>query len=125
MAMKKDDLPSNVYKQRNIYRVIQTQNGQRKTYLITHNRQEAINYRNKLYEEGILKDLTRKAGRHPSGENRYIRKSGRGYNIQKMINGSMESFGTFSSLDDARNERDLLESIDWDYSNIDYWEQRR
>lgn len=71
-----------------------------------------------LYRQHIR---DKKRGRPISKEqDRYIKKTKAGtYSIQKHINGVRGHFGTYRTLEDAREERDYLESIDWDYSNME------
>ena len=86
---------------------------------------EAQEYKEKLRKQGLL----RKATGNPHGrpfknyENRYIQKyehsNYTSYTISKKVGEKVESFGTYHSLEDAREERDFLESIDWDYSNME------
>jgi viroplasmin and RNaseH domain-containing protein len=81
--------------------------------------EEARNYLDKLREEGVIQE--KKLGRPFSNpKDRYIRKTEAGtYSIQKHINGVKCYFGTYHNLQDAREERDYLESIDWDYDNME------
>ena len=86
--------------------------------------QEAQEYKNKLRKHGLLK----KAKPTPPGrpfkkyEDRYLQKtinvSCISYTIKKKLNGKYETFGTYHNLQDAREERDFLESIGWDYENM-------
>ena len=83
---------------------------------------EAQEYKNQLRQHGLLKKArTGRPIKHH--ENRYIytckHPNGTSYVIQKMINGKIQHYGTYRNLQDAREERDFLESIDWDYSNMD------
>lgn len=41
------------------------------------------------------------------------------WRIVKMINGERGTYGTYRTLEDAMHERDYLESIGWDYDNMD------
>lgn len=75
--------------------------------------EEAIRERDLLIKDGMLVPKVQQR------DTRYIRRVKGKYRIQKNINGKMEYFGTFNTLDDARDERDYLESIDWDYSNME------
>lgn len=80
---------------------------------------EAIRVRNTLIESGVISPSRR--GRKPRCEDdRYIRRTDGGtYMLQKSVNGRLEYFGTFKTLEDARDERDLLESIDWKWEDVD------
>ena len=49
---------------------------------------------------------------------KYICRNGNKFQIHKMLDGKIESFGTFSNIDDAIKERDLLINADWDYENL-------
>lgn len=111
MTKSDRDLPSHVYQTRNRYFVAQYVNKERVVYGRYDTREEAIQRRNQLIHDGVIQDRKE--------ENRYISKKNRGYFIQKNINGVVEYFGMFRTLEDAREERDFLESIDWDYSNMD------
>ena len=50
---------------------------------------------------------------------RYIYTRDGRYELYKCIDGEVEYFGSFRNVDDAMRERDFLESIDWDWDNID------
>ena len=59
-----------------------------------------------------------KRGRPHNGDMRYLRKTKAGkYNIQKQVDGKIQSFGTYT-LNEAKEERNYLESIEWDYDNM-------
>ena len=116
--MKKDNLPSYVYKQHNLY-TVQRQKGEK---LIIYGKfqepEEAIQLRNKLIQEGTLKE---RRGKHriKDWQNRYIKKTYNGkYAVQKQVNGEYCWFGVWNTLEDAIDERDYLESIGWDYDNM-------
>ena len=111
MTKSDRDLPSHVYQTRNRYFVAQYVNKERVVYGRYDTREEAIQRRNQLIHDGVIQDRKK--------ENRYISKKNRGYFIQKRINDVVEYFGMFRTLEDAREERDFLESINWDYDNMD------
>lgn len=50
--------------------------------------------------------------------NRNIHKCNGMFLVRKVIDGELVYGGCFRSLDLARCERDFLESIGWDYSNL-------
>ena len=85
--------------------------------------QDAQEYKEKLQNAGLLKKSTPAGRPFKKYEDRYIQKnihlSCISYTIKKKLNGKEEIFGTYRNLQDAREERDFLESIDWDYSNMD------
>ena len=118
MTKSDRDLPSNVYKLWNRYYIAQTRNGEKKVYGRYDTREEAIRVRDHLIAEGVLV----RPGEHckTCHPDRYIhRKSDGCFHILKWWRGRLEYFGVFRSLEDAREERDFLESIGWDYSNMD------
>ena len=110
-------LPSHVYKSGNRYCVSQTINKKRRYYGYFKNLKEAIHLRNQLVQQGVIHD---KRGHHriKNYNNRYIYPSNGKYRITKVVNKQQESFGMYTTLQEAREERDYLESIDWDYSNM-------
>lgn len=115
------ELPSHIYKWANTYNIISSNNGVKTVHYKTQDLQKAIKKRKELINRGIIKHLKR--GR-PCKENpnRYIyrkKKGNGGYCIRKNINGKYTYFTTLPSLDAAREERDFLESINWDWDNID------
>lgn len=81
--------------------------------------QEARQQKQKLIREGKL--LQRKRGRPTKKhEDRYIRETPHHkYAIQKYVDKKMQHYGIYNTLEEARNERDYLESIDWNYDNIE------
>lgn len=112
------NIPSNIYKRGNKYIVSQVQNKKKHHYGTYNTLEEAIQKRNKLAEQGIIKELR---GKHRirNHEDRYIYKYNTRYYIRKVVNKKQEHFGVFNTMEDAREERDFLESIGWDYSNMD------
>lgn len=120
MSMTKQDrkLPSYVYRHWNRYEVSQVVNGEKRLYGRYNTPEEAIHKRNQLVEDGTIRP---RQGQHriKNYDDRYIHKRGSVYRIGKKVDGRMEHFGVFKSLEDAREERDYLESIDWDYGNMD------
>lgn len=50
--------------------------------------------------------------------NRNIHKCDNGWIVRKVVEGEVVYGGCFKSLLLARKERDFLESIGWDYSNL-------
>ena len=117
--MKKDNLPSNVYKHHNKYYVQQQVNHQLIRYGSFKERADAIQLRNKLIQDGTLKE---RWGKHriKDWNKRYIYETQDGkYSIQKQVNGEYCSFGVWNTLEDAIDERNYLESIGWDYDNME------
>lgn len=110
--------PSNIYKRRNKYIVSQVQNKKKHVYGTYNTLEEAIQKRKQLAEQGIIKELR---GKHRirNHEDRYIYKYKTRYYIRKVVNKKQEHFGVFKTLHEARQERDYLESIQWDYSNME------
>ena len=89
-----------------------------KTFGVFANLLEAINLRNNLVNDGLV--IIKKRGRpFKNYETRYIARKDGSFVIKKNIDGKSEHFGTFHSLEDAMEERDFLESIDWDWNNIE------
>jgi len=41
-----------------------------------------------------------------------------GYKVQKWTKGELLYCGLFKTLKEAMNERDYMESIDWNYDNL-------
>ena len=117
--MKKDDLPSYVYKQKNLYHVQRYKDGKPIVYGKFRKREDAIQLRNKLIQDATLKE---RRGKHriKDWQNRYIKKTYNGkYAVQKKVNGEYQHFGTYKTLEDARDERDYLEGIGWDYDEME------
>ncbi len=81
--------------------------------------EEAREAHAKLLHDGVIQNKRR--GRPISREeDRYIKKNKSGtYRIQKSVHGVIGHYGTFRTIEDAREERDYLESIGWDYDNMD------
>lgn len=117
MTKKDRTLPSYVYQLRNRYYVAQTVNKEQIIYGRYDTREEAVQRRNQLVNDGVIKH---RRGKHriKNYEDRYLtNKKGR-YYIQKCIDGKITHFGILNSLEEARRERDYLESIEWDYGNM-------
>ena len=110
--------PSHVYWNGNMWYVAQVVNGETKYYGYYKTLREAINRRDTLVQEGVI---TSRAGKHriKNFQNRYIYKHKDKYYLKKVVNKQPEHFGTFNTLEEARQERDFLESINWDYTNMD------
>lgn len=103
-----------VYQYYNKYVIKQKQ----QTLYITTTLDEALQKKQELLQQGKLRPLLR--GQHRNPENRYITKTPAGtYAIGKRLHGKREHFGTYKTLEDAREERDYLESIGWDYDNME------
>ena len=109
--MKKENLPSNVYKKRKRYYVQQQVDHKRIRYGSFKERADAIQLRNKLIQDGTLKE---RRGKHriKDWNMRYIHQTHNGkYSIHKQVNGEFTHFGTFKTIENAIDERDYLESI--------------
>lgn len=110
--------PSHVYKNGKSYYVSQVKKGIRKYYGTYPTLEEAVQRRNQLVREGVIKD---KRGHHriKNYNNRYIYPTNGKYRILKVVNKQQEDFGICSTLEEARVERDYLERIGWDYTNME------
>lgn len=105
-----------VYQYYNKYVIKQKQ----QTLYITNTLQDALQKKQELQQQGKLRPLQRGPYPHRNPENRYITKTHSGtYAIRKMVNGYHQHFGTYKTLEDAREERDYLESIEWDYDEME------
>lgn len=114
---RKNNLPSFVYKNNKKYCVCQQVNGRKKYYGTYLDLDDAIQLRDKLVSEGVIKS---RVGLHRlRGDTRYITHYDGRYCIYKNVDGRQEYFGSFKTLEEAMMERDYLESIDWDYSNME------
>ena len=120
MKNKKYGLPSYVYKLYNTYVVEQQVNKKKTVYGKFKDREEAIKLRDKLVRDGVI--VRRNTGWHriKDYEHRYIQLTPQGtWLIQKWVDGHMNVFGTYHRLEDAMAERDYMESIGWDYDNME------
>jgi len=54
---------------------------------------------------------------HSTGE-KYIRRFRGYFYIQKVLNGKLEHFGSFKTLEEAIKERDLLVKYNWDLEEL-------
>lgn len=110
----KSGLPSYVYKELNKYVVKQ----KGKVYGRFKDKGQAISLRNKLVHNGTI---VRLQGRHriKNWEDRYIQYRNGKYYINKQVGKRFEYFGVYKTIEEARSERDYLESIAWDYSNME------
>ncbi len=97
------------------YRIIQGG----KTLAITDNIEDALKLKQQLFQQGVIRPKLSGPQRN-SYENRYIHTTLSGtYQIRKSVNGEYTTFGTYKTIEAARDERNYLESIDWDYSNME------
>lgn len=104
-----------VYRTFNKYRVVQNS----KTLATASTPDEAIILKEQLIREGIIKPKLVGVQGKPYSL-RYIRRTPQGhYQINKWIEDRQFCFGTYKTLEDAREERDYLEQIDWDYDNME------
>lgn len=79
---------------------------------------EALQYKEQLIRE--KKIIPKRRGRKPRcEEDRYIRRVRGKYMLQKSVNGKTQYFGTFKTLQEAREERNIFEQIGWNWENID------
>lgn len=110
--------PTNVYWNGNKWYIAQIVNGEAKYYGTYKTLQEAIKVRNNLVKQGII---TNRKGQHriKNYQDRYVHKDGKKYTISKVVNGKQEYFGVYHTYEEAIRERDYLESIQWDYGNMD------
>ena len=104
-----------VYRRYNKYLIKQ----QHKTLAVTDTPDEAIIKKEQLIREGVIQPKLPGVQGKPY-ELRYISciRSGN-YQINKFVDGRLACFGTFKCLSDAIDERDYLESIGWDYDNME------
>ena len=81
--------------------------------------EEAKQHKTRLIMEGKL--IPHNVGRQPKNyENRYIQKRhNKKYVIQKYVDKKIQHFGTYNNIEEARKERNYLESINWNYDNIE------
>ena len=105
-----------VYRRYNKYHVVQN----RKTLTTASTPDEAIILKEQLIREGIIKPKLRGPYPNRNPHNRHITKTSSGtYTIRKRLHGKFEHFGTYKTIEDAREERDYLENIGWDYDNME------
>ena len=76
-------------------------------------KEEAVRQLCKLIDDGTITLPRLKPTRYISKKNDHL------YCINKRIGGRTVYFGSFHSLEDAMRERDFLESIDWNWDDID------
>lgn len=116
---KKDDppRPSHVYWNGNMWYVAQVVNGETRRYGYYKTLREAINRRDQLIQNGTIHN--RRGRPIKNFQNRYIYKHKDKYYLKKVVNKQPEHFGTFNTLEEAQRERDYLESIQCDYTNMD------
>ena len=82
---------------------------------------EAIQKRNQLIEHGWDKSLVSFQKGHDN-PNRYITKTkSNSYALKRMFNGESVHFGTYHTIEDAREDRDFWESINWDFDLLDLY----
>jgi len=108
-------ISKHIYRQFRKYKIMQNN-----TVIGSFNtEEEAREAHAKLLHDGVIQNKRR--GRPISREeDRYIKKNKSGtYRIQKSVHGVIGHYGTFRTIEDAREERDYLESIGWDYDNMD------
>ena len=116
---KKDDptRPSHVYWNGTRWYVAQVVNGETRRYGYYKTLREAIQRRDQLIQNGTI--TVRRGRPIKNFQNRYIYKHKDKYYLKKVVNKQSEHFGTFNTLEEAQQERDFLESLNWDYSNMD------
>ena len=82
--------------------------------------EEAVMFKNKMIQEGVIKPSKLQWRSPENYQIRYLTKKGLGkWCIQKKVDGKIQYFGTYHSIEDARDERDYMESINWDYDNME------
>ncbi len=114
--MKPRDLPKYIYKRGNRYHLIFDHKYRGSFGSV----EEAVQGKEELIREGVI--YPKRIGQpFKKYEDRYVylNKRSNKYHIRKIVNGVPEHFGTYARIEDARDERDYLESIDWDYSNME------
>lgn len=113
-----DPRPSNIYWNGNKWYISQVIHGNREYYGTYKTLTEATEKRNQLAQQGIIKE---RRGQHRirNHKDRYIYEYHGRYYLKKVVNKKQQHFGVFNTLEEAREERDYLESINWDYSNMD------
>ena len=127
MSKRYEKIEPYVYRQCRTYKVVQKGNVLGRF----HSLEEALKLKAELLEKGVIRPQ-RRGPPIATQEDRYIQvnthRNKTSYTIQKWVDGCNQTFGTFGSLEDAREERDYLESIGWDYDNMETmenmeWEQ--
>ncbi len=110
-----EKISEHIYRQHRKYRVVQNNT----LYGSFGTLKEAVECHERLIREGVIKKKHR--GRPFSRKSdRYISRSRNGnYRIQKSVHGVKGHYGTFKTIEEAREERDYLESIEWDYDNME------
>ena len=118
--MKSDD-NTYIYPSRNKYVIRKTIYGKRKYYGTFETLQEARKYRDFLVDHAWNTKYIKKN----YNINRYIKKHRKKYYISKRIDGKDVYFGTFETLQEAREYRDFLEEHDWnpEYRKISRYSQ--
>ena len=115
--------PENISRFNGKYRLIKRIDGQAKYYGTFDSYEEAVNVRDKYDKEGWPTIPTKTKTRRPFDKSmRYIHKVKDNpvkYQITKLVNGRFKYFGTFNSLEDAQEERDLLIEWGWTYDFVD------
>lgn len=110
------DLPKYIYRRGKKYHLMFNH----KFYGSFQSVEDAVERKKQLMREKVIKP--RRIGQpFKKYEDRYVylnSRTGR-YHIRKNVGGRPEHFGTYRRLEDARAERDYLESIGWDYSNME------
>jgi hypothetical protein len=115
MGKNYEKIDKHIYRQFHKYKIRQNN----KVLGSFNTEEEARKAHAKLLHDGVIQE--KKRGRPISkGINRYISFTKNGtYRIQKCVDGVKCYFGTFKTLENAQQERDYLESIDWDYDNME------
>lgn len=96
----------------NHYKVMKRICGKYKTYGSFNTLTEAVKYRDFIVSKGWSTNYIYK------NSMRYIHKRNNAYHIYKSINSDLIYFGSFKSLEEAQNERDILEKVDWDFDKL-------
>lgn len=114
LVIKEDDLMKSddntyIYPSRNKYVIRKTIYGKRTYYGTFETLQEARKYRDFLVDHAWNTKYIKKN----YNINRYIKKPRKKYYISKRIDGKDVYFGTFETLQEAREYRDFLEEHEW------------
>ena len=97
------------YKDKPYYKIEKQINGERLYYGSFNSLEQAIQHRDFLEEQ----QWNIKYCRKPRGE-KYIQKSVSGkYKVSKRIKNNQIYYGTFNTIEEAREYRDFLEEHDW------------
>lgn len=104
-----------IYRVGEYYRVTKSIGGKLKNFGHYNTLDEAISVRDELikndWDDSFLG--LKRVLRSPESYNKHIRKTARGYDVMKRIDGELTYFGSFETLDEAISYRDELEENNW------------